>query len=59
MLKNLGRILGYVKPYWKTVALALLLTIIATSTRLLQAKFVGVMMKFAPRKIASSEFSTP
>ncbi|MDO5295084.1 MAG: ABC transporter ATP-binding protein [bacterium] len=53
LLKNLGRILGYVKPYWKTVACALLLTIIATSTRLLQAKFVGVMMKFMSEDIAS------
>ncbi|MBQ7568750.1 ABC transporter ATP-binding protein [bacterium] len=53
MLSNLSRILKYLKPYWKTVACALLLTIIATSTRLLQARFVGVMMKFMSEDISS------
>lgn len=46
LLRNLTRILRYLKPYWKTVLLALSLTVIATAARLLQAKFVGIIMEF-------------
>ena len=55
LLRNLARILRYLKPYWKTVLLALFLTVIATGTRLLQAKFVGVVMGFIDEDIKNIE----
>lgn len=41
----LGRVLKYLVPYWKTVVLAITLTLLATGTRLCQAKFVGWIME--------------
>ncbi len=51
LVRNLKRILAYLKPYWKTVTVAILLTLIATASRLLQAKFVGLIMKFMSEDI--------
>ncbi|MBQ7503427.1 ABC transporter ATP-binding protein [bacterium] len=45
MAKVLGRVLKYLVPYWKTVVLAITLTLLATGTRLCQAKFVGWIME--------------
>ena len=43
--KTLGRVLKYLTPYWKVVLLALCFTLLATATRLCQAKFVGWIME--------------
>jgi len=40
----LGRLLGYVRPYWATLVLALICTLLATAGQLSQAKFIGMMM---------------
>jgi len=40
----LWRLLGYIRPYWKIVLGALLLTVVVTAARLSQAKFVGLIM---------------
>ena len=45
LAKTLGRVLKYLTPYWKVVLLALCFTLLATATRLCQAKFVGWIME--------------
>ncbi len=40
----LGRLLGYVRPYWATLSLAMLCTLLATAGQLSQAKFIGLIM---------------
>ena len=40
----LWRLLSYIRPYWKIVLGALLLTVVVTAARLSQAKFVGLIM---------------
>ncbi len=40
----LWRLLGFIRPYWKIVVGALLLTVVVTAARLSQAKFVGLIM---------------
>lgn len=39
-----GRLLSYIRPYWRIVAGAFLLTLVVTAARLSQAKFVGYIM---------------
>ncbi len=39
----LGRLLGYVLPYWRTLGLALLCTVLAGAGQLSQAGFVGLI----------------
>lgn len=45
MLRTVGRLLKYIKPYWKIVLCALLLTAFVTAARMCQAKFVGLIME--------------
>ena len=45
LAKTLGRVLKYLLPYWKIVVIALLFNLLATGTRLCQAKFVGWIME--------------
>ena len=45
LVKTLGRVLKYLLPYWKIVVIALLFNLLATGTRLCQAKFVGWIME--------------
>lgn len=45
LAKTLGRVLKYLIPYWKVVVMALFFTLLATGTRLYQAKFVGWIME--------------
>jgi len=40
----LWRLMGFIRPYWKIVLGALLLTVVVTAARLSQAKFVGLIM---------------
>ncbi len=40
----LWRLMGFIRPYWKIVLGALLLTVLVTAARLSQAKFVGLIM---------------
>lgn len=44
LVKTLGRVLKYLLPYWKIVIIAVLFNLLATGTRLCQAKFVGWIM---------------
>ena len=44
LVRVVWRLLGYIRPYWKIILGALLLTVLVTAARLSQAKFVGYIM---------------